>query len=139
MRGGYLRVMYPEPELCLHLPAWKEFLGFDLHSQEAFLQVQLQEEADELSGRSNALRKAKSDERMFGILFSTGQTPFGLPEEIRRRHFVYRPEDISRVEADAHVKCDFLGQRREEGGVLPGPFQMLRSGQRYQIDPRRTE
>lgn len=140
MSGGYLRVMYPEPELCLHLPAWKEFLGFDLHSQEAFLQVQLQEETDELSGSSNAaLGKAKSNESAAGILFSTGQTPFGLPEEIRRRHFVYRPEDISRVEADAHVKCDFLGQRREEGGVMPGPFQMLRSGKRYQIDPRRAE
>ena len=102
--------------------------------------MQLQEEADELSGRSNtALRKAKSDEKVVGILFSTGQTPFGLPEEIRRRHFVYRPEDISRVEADAHVKCDFLGQRREEGSVLPGPFQMLRSGKRYQIDPRHAE
>lgn len=144
MRGGYLRVMYPEPELCLHLPAWKEFLGFDMHSQEAFLKVQLTGETDITSGGSDAaMNKAESSgrttESTAGILFSTGQTPPGLPEEIRRRHFVYRPEDISRVEADAHVECDFLGQRREEGGVLPGPFQTLHSGERYRIDPRRAE
>ena len=29
MLGGYLRVMYPEPEVCLHLSAWQEFCGFD--------------------------------------------------------------------------------------------------------------
>lgn len=30
MPGGFLRVMYPEPEMCLDLPTWQEFLGFDL-------------------------------------------------------------------------------------------------------------
>ena len=30
MPGGYLRVMYPEPEMCLDLAAWQEFCGFDL-------------------------------------------------------------------------------------------------------------
>lgn len=29
MPPGYLRVMYPEPEMCLDLPAWQEFCGFD--------------------------------------------------------------------------------------------------------------
>jgi hypothetical protein len=29
MPGGYLRVMYPEPEMCLDLSAWQEFCGFD--------------------------------------------------------------------------------------------------------------
>ncbi len=29
MPGGYLRVMYPEPEMCLDLAAWQEFCGFD--------------------------------------------------------------------------------------------------------------
>ncbi|NMA33605.1 MAG: right-handed parallel beta-helix repeat-containing protein, partial [Clostridiaceae bacterium] len=29
MMGGYLRVMYPEPEMCLDLPTWQEFCGFD--------------------------------------------------------------------------------------------------------------
>ncbi len=30
MPGGYLRVMYPEPEMCLDLAAWQEFCGFDI-------------------------------------------------------------------------------------------------------------
>ncbi len=29
MPGGYLRVMYPEPEMCLDLDTWQEFCGFD--------------------------------------------------------------------------------------------------------------
>ncbi len=29
MPPGYLRVMYPEPELCLDLATWQEFCGFD--------------------------------------------------------------------------------------------------------------
>jgi len=30
MPGGYLRVMFPEPEMCLDLDTWQEFCGFDL-------------------------------------------------------------------------------------------------------------
>ena len=29
MTSGYLRVMYPEPEMCLDLETWQEFCGFD--------------------------------------------------------------------------------------------------------------
>lgn len=29
MPGGYLRVMYPAPEMCLDLATWQEFCGFD--------------------------------------------------------------------------------------------------------------
>jgi hypothetical protein len=29
MPGGYLRVMFPEPEMCLDLATWQEFCGFD--------------------------------------------------------------------------------------------------------------
>jgi len=31
MPPGYLRVMYPEPEMCLDLETWQEFCGFDLN------------------------------------------------------------------------------------------------------------
>lgn len=30
MPGGYLRVLYPEPSMCLNLREWQEFCGFDL-------------------------------------------------------------------------------------------------------------
>lgn len=29
MQGGYLRVMYPAPQLSLNLESWQEFCGFD--------------------------------------------------------------------------------------------------------------
>ena len=43
MRGGYLRVMYPAPENCLNLPAWKEFYGFDQTGQNAWMDIALDE------------------------------------------------------------------------------------------------
>lgn len=30
MPGGYLRVLYPEPSMCLNLREWQEFCGFDI-------------------------------------------------------------------------------------------------------------
>lgn len=31
--AGFLRIIYPEPEMCLDLPAWQEFLGFDKNGE----------------------------------------------------------------------------------------------------------
>jgi hypothetical protein len=42
--GGYLRVMYPAPEACLDLPAWKEFYGFDLTGQEGWFTLKVDTE-----------------------------------------------------------------------------------------------
>jgi hypothetical protein len=39
MPSGYLRVMYPEPEMCLDLPAWREFCGFDESGCERDLEI----------------------------------------------------------------------------------------------------
>ena len=44
MGGGYLRVMYPEPEVCLNLPAWQEFCGFDRTGQNAWFDIGLDPE-----------------------------------------------------------------------------------------------
>lgn len=42
--GGYLRILYPQPPVCLHLPAWQEFYGFDLQGQEAWFDVDVDTE-----------------------------------------------------------------------------------------------
>lgn len=39
--AGYLRILYPEPELCLDLDAWQEFLGFDLEGKEVDIELVL--------------------------------------------------------------------------------------------------
>lgn len=39
MPPGYLRVMYPEPEMCLDLPTWQEFCGFDTTGSECDVEI----------------------------------------------------------------------------------------------------
>ena len=51
MNGGYLRVMYPEPEVCLNLPAWQEFCGFDLHGKNGWFDIELDTESGTVTFR----------------------------------------------------------------------------------------
>ncbi len=44
MPGGYLRVMYPEPEMCLDLETWQEFCGFDKTGAVADLEISINSE-----------------------------------------------------------------------------------------------
>jgi hypothetical protein len=39
--GGYLRVMYPEPEMCLDLDAWQEFCGFDKNGRTCEMKIDI--------------------------------------------------------------------------------------------------
>jgi len=41
MPGGYLRVKYPEPEMCLDLATWQEFFGFDKTGATADLSIEV--------------------------------------------------------------------------------------------------
>jgi len=41
MPPGYLRVMYPEPEMCLDLPTWQEFCGFDATGSECDVEIDI--------------------------------------------------------------------------------------------------
>lgn len=41
MPPGYLRVMYPEPEMCLDLEAWQEFCRFDLNGRCCDLKIDI--------------------------------------------------------------------------------------------------
>ena len=100
MRGGYLRVMYPEPEVCLNLPAWQEFCGFDLTGQNGWFDVLLDEDTGTFSFRKSADR------------------PWGFPGQAERLHLVEDPADIAPVPPDPHVT---------EAGIpaeacLPGPL-----------------
>ena len=104
MEGGYLRVMYPEPEVCLNLPAWQEFLGFDRKGQNAWFDIELDEK-----NRAVRFRKAK-------------QEPFGLPAQMRRLNLLRDPAEIREVPAAPGVPCDLAGLPRERETMLPGPF-----------------
>jgi hypothetical protein len=120
MDGGYLRILYPEPEVCLHLPAWKEFYGFDLQGQEGWFDIELNPDTCEL-----AFRKAQD-------------RPRGLERDIQRRNSLYRPESVLEVEQDENSKTDYYGSERNPGKCVPGPFQEIREQRTYRIDPRKT-
>ncbi len=107
MRGGYLRVMYPEPENCLNLPAWKEFYGFDQTGQNAWLDVSLNEETARAAFSPSASQ------------------PFGLPKQLERLRLILDPAQIQPVAPDPFVRSDRTGAPHPDGNVLPGPFNHL--------------
>ena len=102
MRGGYLRVMYPEPEVCLNLPAWREFCGFDLTGQNGWFDI----EPDE----GGALRIRES-----------ADAPIGLPAQLRRLALIRDPKQVAPVAALPEVPADLFGAERGDA-TLPGPF-----------------
>lgn len=107
MRGGYLRVMYPEPENCLNLPAWQEFYGFDRTGQNAWLDASLDEDACVFT------------------LSPSAEPPFALPRQLQRLGLIASPESIRPVAPDPLVPCDFTGEKHPDGPVLPGAFNAL--------------
>lgn len=106
MKGGYLCVMYPAPETCLDLRSWQEFNGFDLTGQNAWFDIALDDEANEVSMKPST------------------EGPWGLPEQICRQAHIRQPEDVPAVAKDAHVPDTMDGLARGET-VLPGPFLSL--------------
>ena len=93
MNGGYLRVMYPEPEVCLNLPAWKEFCGFDKEGQNAWFDIDVDPETGKVT---------------YG---PSEDGPVGLPAQLARLNMIRDPKDVKRVKADG-----------KDGEVLPGPL-----------------
>ena len=130
--GGYLRVLYPEPEVCLNLPAWQEFEGFDLTGQEGWFDIRV-------------------DTEEYTLTFAESKEPvFGMPEEIARRKHVRHVEDMGGLAVqDLEEKTgigrpvlweeDFLGNATENAAVLPGPFRKLKENEIYHIDPRKMK
>ena len=98
MQGGYLRVMYPEPEVCLDLPSWKEFLGFDREGQNAWFDIDVDEDTGEA-----VFRKA-------------AKAPFGYGDDMERLQMILDPAEVKPVKGDAGLPY------KQEENVIPGPF-----------------
>ena len=103
MQGGYLRVMYPEPEVCLNLPAWQEFCAFDLKGQNGWFDIAL----DEADGTVTVQHSADA--------------PFGLPAQLKRMALIRDPGTVHAVSGEPCVDADMLGRARGKAS-LPGPF-----------------
>lgn len=102
MQGGYLRVMYPEPEVCLHLPAWQEFLGFDKEGQNAWFFM----DVDDRTGKITC-RAADEPPAVFG-------------NNLDRFNMLMRPEEVKEITPDPGSPADRCGTKRG-GKALPGP------------------
>jgi len=96
--------MYPEPEVCLNLPAWQEFCGFDKDGQNAWFDIGI-----DMEKRAATFRKA-------------GDAPFAFGRQLSRLHMLMDPEEVQRVPAAEGVPCDLAGEARTGETALPGPF-----------------
>ena len=99
MQGGYLRVMYPEPEVCLNLPAWQEFCGFDKEGQNAWFDISVDEDTGKFSFAPAADR------------------PFGFRGELERLKMILDPDKVKKVKAAEDLPWE------QQGTVFPGPVK----------------
>ncbi len=103
MKGGYLRIMYPAPEVCLDLKTWQEFYGFDKHGQYAWFDF----EVDPVK-------------REIGVLDRKDE-PVNAPGPYRSINLDRHPDAIEAVTTAEAVNCDICGNNRDDIS-LPGPF-----------------
>lgn len=117
--GGYLRIMYPAPQVCLDLPAWKKFYGFDLSGQEGWFDIDID------TDRFLLEFKISEDKPMF------------FTNQENRRNFVFDPTEINEVSCDSLVSSDFYNNSISTDKRIPGPFLEMNTSRIYNIDPRK--
>jgi hypothetical protein len=88
MPDGFLRVMYPEPEMCLDLETWQEFCGFDLTGCSCDMEIAI--DSDDLTMNitlSRELPLQKADEKANNDYFSaeTGELRAAGPFTLTRQ------------------------------------------------------
>ena len=103
MTGGFLRIMYPAPEVCLDLKTWQEFYGFDNTGSFAWFAVEPDTDNDLL------MVKERCDE------------PVNAPGPDKGVMLIRDPDEIKKVSTPEYVKCDINGESREHMS-LPGPY-----------------
>lgn len=104
MQGGYLRVMYPAPELCLNLEAWQEFCGFDKKGTYAWFGFEFDPE-------KKCLRARKRDD-----------APLHAPGPAKKVEVLRDPGKIAKTKTLPFVPGDYAGAPRG-ARTLPGPFR----------------
>ena len=108
MQGGYLRVMYPAPQLCLNLESWQEFCGFDRDGNFAWFAFDL------------------DPEQMTITLRQRSDAPLHAPGPARPVCVMRDPSRIHLCDSLSFVSGDIAGKERRDRS-LPGPFQFWES------------
>lgn len=117
MPGGYLRVLYPAPEVCLNLSAWKEFYEFDLNSGEGRMDINI-------------------DTKNYTLTVKKSDTASNIPLHKIRPGFITEVEDIIKVEPYELVSNDIFGNEMKDKKRNPGPIIDLKDSVVINIDPR---
>jgi hypothetical protein len=119
MPGGYLRILYPAPAVCLNLQAWQEFYGFDMEGMEGELEIHI-------------------DTDKFTMQIGKKHEPFRFsPRKLKKDRHILNTEDIGKVLVKSIAATDFYGNTITDELRLPGPFPLLRDKQVISIDPRK--
>ena len=103
MGGGFLRIMYPAPEVCLDLKTWQEFYGFDRFGEYAWFSFE-----PDFTGGTVRIRP-RPDE------------PVNAPGPARKIQLLRDPNAVKMVCTPEYVNCDITGAARERAS-FPGPF-----------------
>lgn len=119
MPGGYLRILYPAPAVCLDLQAWQEFYGFDMQGQEGYFDVHMDTENFTME-----IRILK-------------ELPVFPPGFCGKRDYIFDTEAILKVDVKSIVPNDFYGAVVNDEYRIPGPFMKLVENQVISIDPRK--
>lgn len=117
MPGGYLRICYPAPEVCLDLPSWQEFYGFDKQSAEGRLDISI-------------------DTDKFLMTVKKSETPYKNPFFKEKPGYIENIADITEVDAYELVSTDFFGNEINNKKRIPGPITELADSVIINIDPR---
>jgi hypothetical protein len=115
---GYLRILYPQPPVCLDLAAWQEFYGFDKHGQEGLFTIEV-------------------DTANYTIEFKLSDYVSPFPRRFINPSLVKDYKKVNKVEKDNTVPTNFYGEEMEGDTVLPGPFTIIEENSKYSIDPRK--
>lgn len=120
MPGGYLRILYPAPEVCLDLESWQTFYGFDKEGADCRLNIDL--DTERLTLR---ISEARQEETI---------APWDYPDR-----FIDNPSEIANVSRDCETDTDFFGKEVFGEKRLPGPFTEIEEGKEIDIDPRKNK
>lgn len=119
MPGGYLRILYPAPTVCLDLQAWQEFYSFDLQGQEGLFDIRIDTENFTMEVRK--LEKA----------------PMSFHRERKKNRYTRNLNELRQVKTRSMVPTDFYGNSIVEELRFPGPFVTLEENKVISIDPRK--
>ena len=116
--GGYLRIMYPAPEVCLDLKSWREFYGFDEEGVDAWFGIEI-----DTKNLTMVFKNGNDAPKGFG--------PFPVKE------YVTDVSDLKVVARDQRVAVDLFGEERTGDRTIPGPVANPTADVIYDIDPRK--